>query len=259
MRLLKIVIGIAGFFLLTACGESGEGSDESVSEGNTIEKNTAQASQVVNIAILGTPKYEAPKVSQVFSLNNEWDQGFLDRMNLDVTWVAGGGENFVTSIYGNGGYTEKRAICEEDFKEVKADGNRKCYPRLTLHSGADEFSYKCAQVNFPQMRYGYHCGKGFGGNAAPLDAVDACCRWHDLQKWKEGGENINSNQKGMVMCLSAAQSRPVNLLEYPVTAYPVMTEIVASRECWYDWAAGPPGGALGEQPEDAPTPEPYVP
>lgn len=253
MCLLKIAICTTCVLLLNAC--DGSGGD---SEGNQKNTDIVQASpSVVMIASLAN--------QQVFSLNNEWTQADLDQMNVAARW-AGTSNAFETRIfetnerYGVGGYKDRLAECNSDFAlGNQADGNRKCYPRLTLHDsvlfGDDVFTYRCANkdniIEFNRMRYGYWCGKGHGqSDEAPkpsaMDAVDACCRYHDLQKW---GGDTNSNQEGMVMCLSMAKSSPINLLTSPVTA-----RIAESRHCWYDWSRWVIGG---EQPNNPPAPKPY--
>lgn len=254
MHITKLMICAVFSLWLISCGGSDSGDNENNPE--TTSTTVGPSSSVVMIASLAN--------QQVFSLNNPWVQADLDRMNVDASYVE---PVHITRMfdddprYGWGGYKDRYAECVSDFnKPNEPDGNRKCYPRVTLHDyqilNGDVFTYRCAEQNnlieFNRMRYGYYCGKGHGDSAdapkpRPMDAVDACCRMHDLQKWAAIGPE--SNEEGIVMCLSMAKSSPTNLLSTPEAAL-----IEESRQCWYDHARWI---IAGSQPNNAPPPEPY--
>lgn len=246
-----------------------EGCFHSDSDSST--DNTASSVQPSSTVVMIAAAANWEKLQIRFSLNNPWTKTDTDRMNVTdasdpddtVLWID---PAFETRIFGNQGYEERLKQCKEDFKVIVAeDGSRKCYPDLVIHNEPDrinevEFDYRCPDQNSPvetigQLRYGYFCGGGhpvdFGGSPPPMDAVDSCCRFHDLQKWGKTLGDILSrkNEKGIIMCLSQAKSNPIDLLSSEITQ-----RIVKSRHCWYDHARWITSGA---EPNDPPPPEPY--
>ena len=101
------------------------------------------------------------------------------------------------------------------------------------HSGPP---HKDSWPAFLFARYGYYCGANFGSTSnsndpqpgKPLDATDACCRYHDMTKW---GSLPQRNAAGMVMCLAMAKASPQDILRS-------LVNVNDNRNYWYSWAMG---------------------
>lgn len=236
--------------LLAGCGDSGTDTRDDSSQPTAV----APSPDVVLIAALAN--------QQVFTLNNPWTQSDLDRTNVEASYV---GPVFTTRIfeqdprYGFGGYKDRYAECWADYnKGDQGDGNRKCYPRLAVHPYLGNIEFGVCKLNFKVQRYGYYCGGGHGHSddypkPKPMDPVDACCRYHDMGVW--GALGPESNEEGIVMCLSMARSNSRNLLQRPdLWNETSVTYIEEARQCWYDSAITI---IVGDQPDDAPPPDPY--
>lgn len=241
-----VMIGV----VLPGCGDSGSDPRDDSSQSTAV----APSPDVVLIAALAN--------QQVFTLNNPWTQSDLDRMNVEASYVA---PVFTTRIfeqdasYGQGGYKDRYEECWADYRKGdQGDGNRKCYPRLAAHYRTGTIEFGTCTLDFTVQRYGYYCGGGHGNSSEypkpkPMDPVDACCRYHDMNKWDDG--TLRSNEEGIVMCLSMARSNPRNLLQRPdLWNETSVTYIEEARQCWYDSAITI---ILGDQPDDAPPPDPY--
>jgi hypothetical protein len=236
--------------LLVGCGHNDSDSQDTASGA----ASATPSPDVVLIAALAN--------QQVFTLNNPWTQDDEDRMNVDASYV---GPVFTTRIfehdprYGYGGYKDRYDECWADYRlGDQADGNRKCYPRLAAHYRTGTIEFGTCTLDFTVQRYGYYCGGGHGDNAEspkprPMDPVDACCRYHDMGVW--GARGPESNEEGIVMCLSMAKSNPTNLLSRgDMLNGASIAYIEEARQCWYDSAIT---SILGNQPDDAPAPQPY--